>query len=88
MPVVRLPGVLDPATGGLRRVEVVGATLGEVLVDLCRQVPTLRVHLFDGTQLRRHVICIHDGITRRRLDHPIGEGDEVAILQAVSGGAA
>lgn len=87
MATVRLPGVLDPATGGLREVQVAGGTLGEVLADLCRQVPTLRVHLFDQGQLRRHVICIHDGITRRRMDHPVGDGDEVAILQAVSGGA-
>lgn len=86
MPEVRLPGVLDPATGGRRRVRVQGTTLGAALADLCAQIPTLAVHLMDGGELRPHVVCIHQGITRRRLDHPVGADDEIAILQAVSGG--
>ena len=87
MPVVRLPAVLDPATAGRRRIEVSGATLGAVLNDLCKQIPTLRVHLFDPQgALRRHVICVLDGYTRRRLDTAVAPDDEIVVLQAVSGG--
>ena len=88
MPTVRLPAVLDPATAGVRRVEVEGATLAEALEDLCRRVPTLRVHVFDdGGALRPHIVCIHAGASRRRLDTPVGPQEEIVILQAVSGGA-
>ncbi len=88
MPTVRLPAVLDPATAGVRRVEVEGATLAEALDDLCRRLPTLRVHVFGGDgALRRHIVCMHGGVNRRRLDVPVAEGDEIVILQAVSGGA-
>ena len=87
MPTVRLPAVLDPATGSVRLVVVTGATLGQALEDLFRQWPTLRVHVMDGAgTLRAHVACLHQGVNRRRLDTPLGEGDEIVILQAVSGG--
>ena len=88
MPTVRLPAVLDPATGGVRRVEVAGATLGEVLEDLCRQVPTLRVHVLDEAgELRPHVAVLVDGINRRNLDRPVAPADDIAVIQAISGGS-
>ena len=87
MATVRLPAVLDPATGGVRRVAVTGTTLGQALDDLFRQVPTLRVHVMDGRgALRSHVACLHQGVNRRRLEAPVSEGDEIVILQAISGG--
>lgn len=88
MPAVRLPSVLDPATGGRRSAEVTGATLGEALDDLFRQIPTLRVHVLDEAgALRRHVVVLVDGVNRRRLDHPVSDADQIAVIQAISGGA-
>lgn len=85
---VRLPGVLEPAVGATRSVQVTGDTVADALADLCRQFPTLRVRLFDeGGRLRRHVLCVHNGrITR--LDQPLllADDDDLAILPAVSGG--
>jgi sulfur-carrier protein len=87
MPTVRLPAVLDPATAGVRSVEVEGATLAQVLADLFRQLPTLRVHVLDGQgALRRHVACLHNGVNRRRLDAPVAADDEIVLLQGISGG--
>lgn len=87
MPTIRLPAVLDPATAGVRTVEVEGTTLAEAFEDLFRQVPTLRVHVLDEQgALRRHVACLHDGVNRRRLDTPVAASDEIVLLQGISGG--
>ncbi len=86
---IRLPRVLDAAVGDVRHVEVSGATVQEALADLCVQHPTLRVRLFDEAgALRRHVLCVHNGrSTRLREPEPLTDGDELAILPAISGGS-
>lgn len=85
---VRLPGVLEAAVGSVRQVVVSGATVQEALADLCAQHPTLTVRLFDESgRLRRHVLCVHNGqATRLTEPEPLTDGDELAILPAVSGG--
>ena len=88
--VIKLPRLLEPAVGAIRRVDVTGATVGEAMADLLRQHPTLRVHLYDEqNQLRPHVLCFLNGTPDRDLAHgtaPLSEGDEIVFLQAVSGG--
>lgn len=85
---IELPRVLEAAVGKIRRVSVSGATVQEALDDLCRQHPPLRVRLFDEAgALRRHVVCVHNGrATRLGAPVPLADGDELAILPAVSGG--
>lgn len=85
---VRLPRLLEPAVGDLRRVNVEGGTFRQALDDLFRQHPTLRVHLLDEQGfLRPHVLCFHNGEPNRDLiDSALGDGDEIVFLQAVSGG--
>ncbi|MGH8924998.1 MAG: MoaD/ThiS family protein [Acidimicrobiia bacterium] len=88
--VVKLPRLLEPAVGKIRRVDVTGTTVGEAMADLLCQHPTLRVHLFDEqNQLRPHVLCFHNGTLDRELTDGaalLSEGDEIVFLQAVSGG--
>lgn len=88
--VVKLPRLLEPAVGTIRRVEVTGSTVSEAIADLLRQYPTLSVHLFDEQrQLRPHVLCFHNGTPDRNLAKAataLSEGDEIVFLQAVSGG--
>jgi molybdopterin converting factor small subunit len=85
---VRLPRLLEPAVGDVRKVSVTGNTFGEALGDLFAQHPTLRVHLLDEKGvLRPHVLCFHNGDENRALtDNPLKDGDEITFLQAVSGG--
>lgn len=85
---LQLPRVLEAAVGPVREVTVSGATVQEALADLCAQHPTLSVRLFDEAgALRRHVVCVHNGLAIRLTQpQPLADGDELAILPAVSGG--
>lgn len=86
---VRLPAVLLVVTG-TRRVDVEAATVGEALEELLALHPHLRVHLFeeDGA-FRPHVLVFHNDVNvrwRPGLDAAVADGDELTIMQAVSGG--
>jgi molybdopterin converting factor small subunit len=85
---IRLHQLLEPSVGPVREVTVTGGTVQEALADLCAQHPRLRVRLFDEQgRLRRHVLCVHNGCaTRLAKPEPLADGDELAILPAVSGG--
>jgi len=85
---VLLPSVLrDVAAGG--RFRVPAATVREALEEVYRRVPALRFHLCepDG-RFRVHVLCLHNGADVRGagLDRTVRDGDEIAVVQAVSGG--
>jgi molybdopterin converting factor small subunit len=86
--VVRLPRLLEPAVGDVRKVEVKGETFRDALDHLFGIHPTLRVHLLDEQgALRPHVLCFLNGEANRELaDRALAEGDEITFLQAVSGG--
>jgi len=87
---VAIPMLLGNATAGVREVTVSGATLQACLDDLIAQYPLLRTHLYEenGT-LRKHVLILYNSQNTRWLDSldiPVQAGDEITILQAVSGG--
>lgn len=85
---VLLPGVLRPAVGEVRRVEVEGDTVADALDDLCRQHPAVQPRLFDDAgRWRPHVLCIHHDFPVAVADPvPFDDGDELVIMPAVSGG--
>jgi sulfur-carrier protein len=83
---VLIPTSLRSYTGRAR-VEANGATLGEVLADLDHQFPGLRFRMVDEQdRMRPHmrvfvnVKAIHD------LAQPLEAGDDLSIVQALSGG--
>lgn len=86
---VRLPRLLSDLLGGTRSERVEAVDVAGALAMLCQRHPELSVHLFDETgRLRPHVTCLLNGeVTRDALDRGLAEGDEVTVMQAVSGGA-
>ncbi len=86
---ILLPGMLH-AIAGTSRVQVEAATLAGALEELYRQIPALRHHLCeDSGRFRMHVLCFHNGQNTREmrnLDVSLRDGDEIAFLQAISGG--
>lgn len=87
---VNVPGLLRDSVGGQRQVQATGATLAAALDDLLARYPLLRVHLFEENgRLRPHVLIFLNGDNIAWLDSsatPLKPGDELHILQAVSGG--
>jgi len=72
---------------GADEVEATGASLGALLQDLDRRYPGIRFRMVDEQeQLRRHMRFFVNGEIVKDLAHPIKAGDEVGIVQALSGG--
>jgi molybdopterin converting factor small subunit len=68
-------------------VEAQGATLGAVLDDLERQYPGIRFRMIDEQdRTRRHMRFFVNGTAVFDLALPLAETDELAIVQALSGG--
>ena len=70
--------------------EVPGATVREVIVELDRRYPGLALYIVDETgRLRRHVnIFVGDEpiADREHLGDPLAAGDQLFVVQALSGG--
>ena len=72
---------------GADEVEARGVTLGALLNDLEARYPGIRFRMVDEQdQLRRHMRFFVNGEIVKSLSHPIKTGDEVGIVQALSGG--
>jgi len=84
-----LPAMLRESIG-TTRLRVTASTVEEALEEAYRRVPVLRHHLCDESgKFRSHVLCFHNGKSTRefgRVDLPLKEGDEIAIMQAITGG--
>lgn len=87
---VTVPGLLAEFTGGRRHFSLEAGTLAEALKGLLEQHPLLRPHLYDETgRLRKHVLIFYneDNLsTIRDRNLPLRAGDQLQVLQAVSGG--
>jgi molybdopterin converting factor small subunit len=83
---VRIPGPLIPYTKE-REVEAKGATLGELLADLDRQYPGIRSRVIDEQdRMRPHMRFFVNGEQEFALSRALQPGDQVQIIQALSGG--
>lgn len=85
-----LPAALRRYAGEQAEVTMQGATLGATLDDLAVRLPQLERRLRDEQgRLRPHVLLFVDGVGVRGgniMDTPVGEGAEVFVAPAVSGG--
>jgi sulfur carrier protein ThiS len=69
---------------------VPGGTLGAVLDGYFTRHPAVRSYIVDEHgAVRKHIAVFVNGqliADRSRLDLPVGDGDEVHVFQALSGG--
>jgi molybdopterin converting factor small subunit len=87
MPVVRLPGLLQPLAGGASSVEVEGGTLRAVFDDLERKHPGIAARIVDAGEIRPEIMIAIDADEVRDIDAPVPAGAEVHILPAIAGGS-
>lgn len=83
---VLLPAALRSYTGDTR-LQAHGATLHALFADLDQRFPGLRFRVVDEQQqLRPHMRVFVNGQGLRDLAFRLHDGDEVAVLLALSGG--
>ena len=84
---VVLPTPLAEYTAHRREVQAEGATLGALLEDLDRRFPGIRFRVVDEQgAVRPHIKIFVNRAQESRLDRPLGPGDEVLVVAALSGG--
>jgi sulfur-carrier protein len=70
--------------------EVPGTTVRQVLENAFAREPRVRGYVVDEHgELRHHMVVFVNGracADRRGLSDPVAEGDEVVVMQALSGG--
>jgi molybdopterin converting factor small subunit len=85
-----VPEMLRQYCGKARTLEMTGPTVRAVLAEIERDYPALYVNVCDETgAVRRHInIFVNDEHMRdiAGLESPLGAGDTMTILPAVSGG--
>jgi molybdopterin converting factor small subunit len=87
---VQLPSSFDEFTGGRRRIELRGSTVGDVLAALEARYPALRPHLRDEAgRLRPFTLVFlnfEDIRSKQGEQTPVSDGDLLAIVPAADGG--
>lgn len=84
---VHIPSPLLSYTKQRADVEADGATVAEMLDDLNRQFPGIRFRMVDEQDaIRQHMRIFVNGEQIDGLGGALTPGDEVYILQALSGG--
>ena len=83
---VMVPSALRSYTGA-GEVDAEGDTLAALLDDLDRRYPGVRFRIVDEQdRIRRHIRFFVNGEQRFDLTLSVGPGDEIFIVQALSGG--
>ena len=90
MPVLSLPSVLTPLTGGEHTITAIGATVAEALDDVVRRFPALSPRLRDeqGGPYPFVTIYLNDEDIRYSggVGAPVQASDELSVVPAVAGG--
>ena len=88
---VRIPTPLRPHAGGQAAVSLPGETVKAVLAALVAQAPGLQAHLLAEDGSLRSFVNVYvngeDVRARSGLETPLLDGDELAIVPAIAGGA-
>ncbi len=88
---VRIPTPLRPHAGGQAAVSLPGETVKAVLAALVAEAPGLEAHLLAEDGSLRSFVNVYvngeDVRARSGLETPLLDGDELAIVPAIAGGA-
>lgn len=87
---ILVPSMLHAVVGS-KKLRVEAATLAEAIEAAFVAAPVLRHHLCeDDGRFRPHVLCFHNENNTREMKSlavALKEGDEIAFVPAISGGA-
>jgi molybdopterin converting factor small subunit len=87
---ISVPRMLTTFTDGNRRFTVVAETMSGALTAAENLYPMLKGHVFNEKgEVREHVQVFLNATDSRQLpslDQAVKEGDEIIVLQAISGG--
>jgi molybdopterin converting factor small subunit len=90
MPSIRIPTPLRTYTEGQSEVAVQGGSVAEALSDLVSQYPSLKPHLFNGSDgLRPFVnLFLNEENVRelQGLETPLQSGDRLMLIPSIAGG--
>ena len=88
MPEAWIPTQLQPLTGGVRRVEAQGGTVGEVVAELERRFPGIEARLvLEGDVMPGMSVVVDGDQTHLGLLQPVADSSEVHFIPAVGGGS-
>lgn len=84
---VRIASPLHSYTAGAATVEGRGGSVAEVLGDLEQRFPGIRFRVIDEqSRIRPHIRLFVNSQEARDLAAPVGRGDTVHLICALSGG--
>ena len=73
-------------TSGMLQSASRGASLGQALTELVRQVPAMDGVILKNGQIRPHFVITINGHNATELDAPVAEQDLIAIFPPIAGG--
>ncbi len=87
MAIVWVPSLLRPLCGGAARLEVDGATLGDLLRAVDEHCPGFLESVVESERLRPEIaVAINGEAGSFSLHEPLAPGVEISILPAMAGG--
>ena len=88
MVTVFIPSLMQSLTGGQQTVEVEGTTVRQIIENLERAYPGIKVRLVENNRLKPNISVAVDGeVTPLGMIQKVGESSEVHFLPAIGGGA-
>jgi sulfur-carrier protein len=87
MPTVFIPTLLRRVAGGRSYIDIPGATVREVIGELCEQCPELRGWLTEGDRLHPSVTVAVNGMVQPDgLHHKVEPDAEIHFVVSIRGG--
>ena len=88
MPIVFIPTMLLPLSGGVKQVKIDAVNLRQVIDGLESLYPGIKTRLLEEGQIRPNLAVTIDGeVARLGLLEKVGEQSEVHFVPAIGGGA-